>query len=304
MVEIKNLESIKRWLAEVKSEESRRQYLRDMRIFVEWAKLKPDDLLQERAHNLLSSNPVDRLKAKDRLMKFFAEGPFKQSSKSHIIAALKSFYRANGMPLGMKTPKAERVRERDYIPTREDIQKMVQASNKRGAAMMMVQSQTGLRIGALVSLQWKHLCDDIALPSLSPMQNPIKVVIPDAITHPGVTFILIDAAQYLRRLLLGKDLNPETPIFDVGEAAGMRMVKRAAIKAGVIPEGRGPREFRSHCFRKRVQTLMENEGVPLNFIDLMLDHIPRGAQASAYARPNEEMLRQAYSKAALALRVF
>lgn len=302
---MEKLDSIKRWLAEVKSEESRRQYLRDVKIFCGWAKLTPDDLLQERAHDLASSNPIDRLKAKDRLMRFFVESPIAESSKSHVIAAMKSFYRANGMPLGMKTPRAERVRDRDYIPTREDIQRMVRAcTSKRDATMIMVQAQTGLRIGALTSLQWKHIATDLNYPSLAPMRNPVQVLIPDAITQPGVTFICQDAAHCLRQLLLGRDLKPDTPIFDIGPTAAMKMIRRVATKAGIVKEGKGVSEFRSHCFRKRMQTILEAAGIPLNFVDLLLDHIPRGAQAKAYSRPNEEMMREAYMKAESALRVF
>jgi len=312
---LEKLDSIKRWLAEIKTEESRRQYLRDMGIFIKWAKLSPDDLLRERAKNLISSNPVDRLRAKDRLMKFFIEAPFAESSKSHTIAALKSFYRANGMALSMRTPKAKRVRERDYIPTREDIQKMVQASNKRDAAMIMVQAQTGLRVGALVSLQWKHISDDFDFPSLAPRQTPTKIIIPGAITQPGVTFILNDASYHLRCWLVGKQLEPETFIFDIGEAAAMRMVKQAAIKTNVIENEKGLSQFRSHCFRKRVQTILEsthieipsqdiNGTMPLNWVDLLLDHIPRGSQGRAYSRPSEEELRQAYFFTVPRLRVF
>lgn len=301
---IEKFESVNRWLSELKTEETKKQFIRGMRVFIDWANLTPDKLIEERWKDLKSDSPTDILHAKDRLMRFWHEAPDKPSSKSQIIAAIKSFYRANGMALSMRTPKAERVRERDYIPTREDIQRMVEVVNKRDAAMIMVQAQTGLRIGALVSLQWKHISDDFDPPSLAPRQNPTKIIIPGAITQPGVTFILNDASYHLRRWLVGRQPEPETFIFDIGEAAAMRMIKQAAIKANVIKDEKGLSQFRSHCFRKRVQTLMENEGVPLNFIDLMLDHIPRGAQASAYARPSEEMLRTSYKKAMHALRIF
>lgn len=309
-------DSVRRWLAEINSEISKKEYLRDLRIFCGWAERTPDQLLEERARDLASTNPIDKLKAKDRLMRFFDEGLGKRSCRSHAISALKSFYRANGMLLGMRTPKAERVRERDYIPTREDIQRMVKAcKNKRDPAMIEIQAETGLRIGTLVSLRWKHLSGDFVYPSLAPKQNPIKVIIPDAITQPGVAFIYQDAAHSLRQWLLGKKLNPETLIFDIGKAAAMRVIKNMGVKAGIVKEKKGLSEFRSHCFRKRVQTILEsthveipsldiNGTMPLNWVDLLLDHTPRGSQGKAYSRPSEEVLRQACSFAEPMLRVF
>jgi len=303
---MEELDCIHRWLSELKTEETKKQFLRDMRVFTDWAAVTPDHLISERWRNLKSDNPTDILHAKDRLMKFWHEAPFKKSSKSHTIAALKSFYRSNGMALSMRTPKAEKVREHEHIPTHPEIQRMVETcDSKRDQALIMIDAETGFRVGALVGLQWKHLCDELERPSLMPKQNPVKVKIPWAITEPGITFICDDAISYLRRWLLGKQLDGETYIFDIDEDRAGEIISGAGTRIGINPNGRGFKPFHSHCFRKRFQSICESEGIKLHPITInhLLDHKSPGME-DAYSRPSVEDLRQAYAKAAPALRVF
>ena len=85
-----------------------------------------------------------------------------------------------------------------------------------------------------------------------------------------------------------------------------RSFKHYAYKAGVIdaPDGvwksggsintpKGLCPLRPHALRKRVQTILEKK-VPLNWVDHMLGHIPRGAQGKAYSRPSQDELYEAY----------
>jgi len=101
--------------------------------------------------------------------------------------------------------------------------------------------------------------------------------------------IITDESPIVRQISRPHPLTPGT-IRD--------MVKRAGHKIG--HEGMGP-----HLFRKAAQTAFETaefEGVfghakiPENWVDYLMGHKPRGADAKSYSYP-EEMLREAYRRA-------
>ena len=306
---------IDRWLEQVHSDNSKMQYRRNIRTFCKWGNTNLEALLKQRAQETASLDPNEKYKTHDLLMEFWQKGPGKPSTKAHIISTMKSFFKANEMPLGMKTPRWEKARDKDYIPSREDIQKMVSASTPRNSALILTQAETGLRIGALASLKLKHILGDITPPSFGQTRNPSKIDIPDAITQPGCTFIYADAAHYLRRWLIGRKISAEDPIFGISGKQAILIIRNAAYEAKIVDSKTGISNFRPHCFRKRVQTILETTfidipefglkgTVPLNWVDLLLDHIPRGSQGRAYSRPSVDALRQVFIGAEKRLRVF
>ena len=306
------LECVKRWLAEIGSDESKKQYLRDLRVFTDFVGMDPDQLLAERVQDLRSEDVAVRLRADDRLRQFFDNAKVAKSSKAHAIAALKSFYKANGLALSLKTPHVERTGVGDHIPTREEIQQLVQASdNARDQAMCIGQAENGMRIGGWVKVEWRHIADELNPTTFIPKKIPMAVKIPDPLTRTGVTFILDDATFYLRRWLATfEKLEPNTRIFNITPDTAESVIRELGIKIGINPGGRGRQPFHSHSLRKRVQTILEDntnrktETIPLNWVDLMLDHIPRGSQGEAYSLPSVDQLRGAYAIAAPQLRVF
>jgi len=304
---------VERWLKEIGSEESKKQYLRDLRVFTNSVNLNPDQLLAERVEDLRSPEVSVRLRAEDRLRRFFDEADMAKTSKAHIVNAMKSFYKANGLILSLKTPTLARIRVDEYLPTREEIQKMVNfnGNSLRNSAMIMMQAETGMRIGAVTELEWAHLSNEMNLMTMLPKVIPMAVKIPNAITRTGVTFILDDAVNYLRNWLanLGQ-LKPDTRIFDLDPNTAEDIISNLGVKIGLNPDRKGLKPFHSHCFRKRVQTILEDntrrktQTIPLNWVDLLLDHKPRGAQGEAYSLPSTDQLRGAYAIAAPQLRVF
>lgn len=311
--ELLNMECVKRWLAEIRSDESKRQYTRDLRVFTDYVGLDPDQLLAERVQDLRSDDVKIRLRADDRLRGFFDDAKIAKSSKAHVIAAMKSFYKANGLALSLKTPKIERSGVGDHIPTREEIQQLVQASESaRDQALCIGQAENGMRIGGWVNVKWKHISDELNLGTFTPKKIPMAVKIPDALTQTGVTFILEDAVFYLRQhLATFEKLEPDTRIFGkLDEDSAETIIRELGVKIGINPGNKGRQPFHSHCFRKRVQTILEDntkrktETIPLNWVDLLLDHVPRGSQGEAYSLPSTDQLRGAYAIAASQLRVF
>jgi len=83
-----------------------------------------------------------------------------------------------------------------------------------------------------------------------------------------------------------------------------KILLKAGIRSGLITEKQGLKAFHSHCFRKRVQTVLEGSGIPLNWVDYLIGHKPRGAQASAYSLPTDEQLKEAYRRAVPKLQIY
>ena len=244
------LECVKRWLNEVNSEVSKQSYIRDLRVFTDHAGVNPDQLLAERVQDLRSDDVVVRLRADDRLRRFFEDDKAKatKSSKAHIIAAMKSFYKANGLALALKTPNIKRVGV-DRIPTREEIQRLVQASDSaRDQAMCIGQAENGMRIGSWVKIEWRHIADELNPITFIPKKIPMAIKIPDPLTQTGVTFILDDAAFYLRRWLATfEKLEPNTRIFNLSGDQAEAIVRELGVKIGINPGNKGRQPFHSHC---------------------------------------------------------
>ena len=65
---------------------------------------------------------------------------------------------------------------------------------------------------------------------------------------------------------------------------------------------------RWYCLRKRAQTIMEDNtdgsGIALNWVDELLSHRKRGAQAGHYSKPTVQQVRGAYAKAMHRLMIY
>lgn len=294
-------ESFKAWMnslgARRCSEETLRQYRWGLEKYIEWAKTSPDDLLKE-----FDTSPKGA--AEKRLASFLAQADgLTERTRSHIARMVQSFYKANFRPLSLVITEPMPARENDYIPSREEIQKMVQScDNLRDQALIMMLAETGMRIGTLVELRWKHIKDEFRNPS-----PPYLIHVPVRPTRRKkggyITFVVDDAMYYIRGILLSKQPADEDLIFNIGEAAAIDVIKRAGKKIGIAQGGLS--EFRSHCFRKRLQTIYVQSGMSSDVVDVLIGHQPKGtAQADAYIRFPVEFLRQQYMKAMSFVRVF
>jgi integrase len=300
-----------------------------MQLYVDWCKKTPDELRDERNKHLQSRNLLKKRTAEKMLERFYREYP-RKSTGLFVWRCVKSFYQYQGLSLvGIKTPNQDdlRVRKRDLIPKSQDILRMCEIADLRDRCMILVSAETDMRPGSLVRLQYKHLRQDFESGVI-----PCRVIIPlyeNEFESRGVmTFLCQDAVDALKlyfktRIDRGETISDETYIFPryvgtggkrvaikggrvhIGEDGFEAMIRRIGTEAGLIPrDAKGVREFRNYCFRKRAQTVLEGSSIPLNWVDLMLAHIPRGSSAKAYSRPSEEEMRESYSRAMEKLMVY
>jgi len=96
-----------------------------------------------------------------------------------------------------------------------------------------------------------------------------------------------------------------TKVFSTGYSGLRKKVMNAAEKIGIYANGNGhTQSFRLHTYRKRGQTILEKAGVPLNWVDRILGHVPRGAQGKTYSLPDEEAMREKYVNAISELQIY
>jgi hypothetical protein len=78
----------------------------------------------------------------------------------------------------------------------------------------------------------------------------------------------------------------------------------AAVQIGIAEKNKKLQPFKIHNIRKRGQTTLEACHIPLNWVDRLLGHVPRGAQGQTYSLPAVEKLRAEYVKAMSELQIY
>ncbi len=318
--------TVKTWMnALSESKATKRGALYSLYRYVQHTGKNPDQLIDSREKELSRKSTRLRFETEDQVREFA-----KKVRGAQVYAAyLKSFYRANHLPLDLKLVRPPPQREPVGIPDDERLRALVNASgSKQLKALILFLIDSGARIGSVLKLQYRHIKPDFEAGNL-----PIAIHFPSAITKgniPYVGFIGEDAAQALRdylewrstdrqtrdvhgrtQTLKGRKLTDDSYLFESRNGKPLsetttiqRITQGVAYQAGLNQSKKGLKEFHPHLLRARFQTVMEGQGIPLNWVDLMLGHIPRGAQGAAYSKPSEKQLRDCYIKAYRAFRIF
>ena len=273
----------------------------------------PEALLQERESEVLAQDKKIRFHAEDRFRGFFKEFQGKKSVAYIAGTSVRSFYSYHRYPLQEKMMTYRRSGAMDYIPSSEEVLKMYlaveqlnRATTKRDRAIVLLFAETGLRPQTIAKLRYKNIADEFEADKL-----PMAIHIGADNSKCGVesvSFILEDAKSALKEYLeerkaKGEVITSESLLFASfvdRDTPSPNNIVALMSKLGRLAElpNHGQYHFRGYNLRKRFQTIMEARKVPLNWVDLLMNHIPRGADASSYSRPSVEQLRSAYQSAA------
>ena len=318
--DIRRFASVQVWLDELGKKTFNKvmvdSWLGYLRKFCGFTGMNPDQLIDIRINELASTDRRERGHAKRLLNRFYNE--YKERSQAGAcvaFTALKSFYTANDVAVNVKTPEPAVMREHTLIPTQEQIRKMADLCSLRDRALIVFIAETGMRISEVLGLKQKHLGSEFQISKDVCAVNPPRKSGRKA--GPQVTFICSDAVDLLKKYLEarhreGEVITDESSLFVSTREIGAQLTRtgaykillKAGIRSGLITEKQGLKAFHSHCFRKRVQTVLEGSGIPLNWVDYLIGHKPRGAQASAYSLPTDEQLKEAYLKAVPKLQIY
>ncbi len=150
----------------LKSVESRRQYPRRFKVFLDSLDIKGS--LTEQAREFWSVAKENPRWAEDKVMKFITiqnqrvhSGIISPSTVPNYYKATKLFCEMNEITLNWKkiSKGLPRVRDaaNDRAPTIQEIQKLVQYPDRRIKPLIFLMASSGIRIGAFEYLQWKHV---------------------------------------------------------------------------------------------------------------------------------------------------
>lgn len=318
--------SVQNWLNSLSgSERTRGAALYSILRYSRYTGKDPERLIEAKEAELAERSPRLRYQTEDTLRGFVK----KVKGAATYGAYVKSFYGANHFHLDLKLTKPPPQREPVGLPDDEKLKALIDTagSSRQMKALLFFLAESGARIGSVLKLRYKHVRPDLEAGVI-----PCRVTFPATVTKGGrayVGFIGEDGAAALRDYLAwrstdrqikdshgrvgtieGRPVSDDSFIFEsrTGKALSVTTtivrVGNVAYAAKVNTSRKGLKAFHPHVLRQRAQTALESAGLPLNWVDLLLGHTPRGASASAYSKPSDAQLREAYLKGYEALRIF
>jgi len=295
--------SVNRWKNSFRSERYEDSCLKFLVKFCREFNMNPDELIQTRIEELRAGDQLVRATAEDRLLachkKLSKETP---GIAINMFRKMKSFYRANYVPLQCRDLGYQIQREFDYIPTKEEIRKICEIVPLDTRVYLLTLAESCGRPGAVADLRWKDIKAEITT-SLVPCQIWLAHKVRLA-RRKYFSFICADAVRLWKTYLeTFSKLTDETSMFKLYRALNGNIMD-AAVQIGIAEKNKKLQPFRIHNIRKRGQTILEACHIPLNWVDRLLGHVPRGAQGQTYSLPPVEKLRAEYVKAMSELQIY
>jgi hypothetical protein len=320
------------FLYAVKSPESKRQYPRRFKMFLDFLNLSGD--LQNQAKEFLRNAKANPKGVQDNLIQFISyqnerakRGEISVSTIPNYYRATKLFCEMNDVVLGWKkiARGMERVRKaaNDRAPTLEEIKRVTEYPDRRIKPIVYTMVSSGIRIGAWDYLLWKHVS--------STTNDKGEIVGAKLLVYAGdpeeyYTFLTPEAYNSLKdwmdfRASYGEKITGESWVMrDIWQTTNItyganlglatcpkklkssgikRLLERALWEQGIRhPLGEGIRRHEwkaAHGFRKFYKSHAEQVMKPIN-VEITMGH-NIGVSASYY-KPTENEVMQDYLKAA------
>ena len=335
----KEEEALSSFIYALKSKGTQEQYLFRLKIFFNFMGLASSSSssssstasIEEQAAIFLDKvkqNPPEW--AENSLIRFITdnkrkieENKLSATSLSNYVIAVRLFYEMNNIPFNWKRisrgiPKARSIAN-DRAPTIEEIQKIVEYSDRRIKSIVYVMCSSGIRVGAWEWLKWKHVI---------PMPNGdgiAKLIVYAGESEEYFSFISPEAYNELKaymdfRASYGEKITGESWLMrdlfrtssvtrnqrfglakyprKITEEGITKLLSRAIDEEnirGPLKEGQRRYEWKtSHGLRKFFCTRAEQVMKPLNVQILMGHNI---GLIGSYLKPTEQDLLEDYKKA-------
>ena len=316
----------------LKAPESKRQYPRRLKIFLDYLGLEGN--IEEQAEQFYLSAISNHAWAEESLMAFIAyekerskNGEISDSTIPNYYRATKLFCEMNDITLNWKKiarglPRAGKAAN-DRAPTIAEIRKLVEYPDRRIKPIVKTMISSGIRIGAWDSLKWKHIT-----PIFQKESNEViaaKVIVYAGDAEEYFTFITPEAYFSLKewmdfRMDYGERITGESWVMrDVWQTTNIkygaklglatcpkklkssgikRLLERALWEQGLRqPLSKGVRRHEwkaAHGFRKYYKSRAEQVMRPIN-VEITMGH-NIGISASYY-RPTPHEVLADYEKA-------
>ena len=328
-MQLEEFEEVKKWIVQVKPS-SQPTYLSALKAYLEFTGLNPRELIDEaeedrRKPRREQGKPEQRLaefhrwllsdyevKTRGKNRRPSGKKGLSKTMATTYVAAIRSFYRRNGFPIMIKTPKAApRKENRKLALTPVEVKLLVDhAPTLRDRAIILFMFQGGFDASTICSLNY----GDVKR-GLEREEVPLQIdVVREKEEVEYFTFIGRDAVEALKAYLnerraKGEELTPNSPLF-VKEGAKKRkneritqnliqnMLRETALKAGLITEEdletADLNPCRPHALRAAFSTILRLNGFDPLLVDFMQGH--RIPYNGAYLIPPAERVRQMYAE--------
>jgi len=211
---------------------------------------------------------------------------------NNYVKGVKALFRANGITLVLPHRLSKRVKYPDRSPTPEELSKVMDYANVKEKAVVSILALSGMRLGTLVKLTYKHVRNDLEK-GRSPVHIHVEAEITKGKYHAYDTFFGEEAVKYLNAYfdvrrkgtakLPPETLTNESPlirnecrniVLPVSSASITSLVHKLFFKAGLIVKGEAKRyPIRPHSLRKYFRTqLGAISTIPPDYIDYMMGH--------------------------------
>jgi hypothetical protein len=319
------------FLYALKAPETKRQYPRRFKVFLDFLQL--DGTFEEQTREFLIRARQNGRWVQDNFMRFILfqkerakREEISESTISNYYKATKLFCEMNDLAIGWKKiarglPVGRRAAN-DRAPTLEEIQKLVEYPDRRLKPIIYTMVSSGIRIGAWDYMLWKHV---------TPIQNEQgEVIAAKLLVYPGdqeeyYTFVTPEAYIALKewmdfRASYGEKISGESWLMrDLWQTSNMkygakfglatspkrlkssaikRLIERALWEQGIrhiLSPGRNRHEWKAaHGYRKYYKSHAEQVMRPINVETTMGHDI---GVSKAYWKPVVREVMQDYLKA-------
>ena len=307
---------IKTWLNNVatshsNSNRTRVDYKHNLQLFLSFIDKTPEQIITEYD----DSRDRDFKRQHARHIKAFMSAEFERGMAQNTIntrvAAIKSFFKYNDLPLGYVPAPRMRVTYHNRDITHEEIKLILNASRPRERAFYAILAQSGLRPFTICSLKFKHIKEDLIANRV-----PCKIDVPQEIAkgkYRGYfTFIGHEAIEYLKACLhtrrrITKDdflfakqgtkqqANPKSI-----SALFSRTLQKLQEKGLIEVEQKEiskPRDVRLYSLRKFFRKHANQAG--FEYVQFWMGHIVKTGQEEHYRPTDVEHHRKLYAEKAM-----
>lgn len=155
------------FLYALKAPETKRQYPRRLKVFLDYLKL--EGTLEQQAREFLSKAKQNPQWAQSSLMQFISFQKERAERQEIAYSTITNYYKATKLFLEMNTDSvivnwkkiargmpAGRKAANDRAPTVEEVRKLSEYPDRRIKPIVYIMSSSGIRLGPWNKLQWKH----------------------------------------------------------------------------------------------------------------------------------------------------
>lgn len=293
MNDIRSFKSVDRMVGELKlltrSENTEKTYIKGLsQFFNQNGNSNPDELIQKIKSGEIDANEVYR----DFIVKL-ASANLAPKSVASWAAAVKKYLAANGIEVTRKVPIKVYNMHEDTLPSKEDLKKVLDASNLKARVCILVMASAGLRIGELHQLRISDV-DMTKDPAV------VRVKAAGAKERKGrITFLSDEARKVVEEYLSKRhNISVDSPLIatDQGNAMSyqnLQFILNNAFRKFSAKEGKRFK-LHPHSLRKWFKTQLIAAGVPGPIVDRLTGHSRYLAQE--YELYTEDQLRQWYRK--------